>query len=60
MPCERSGGSNSVIYCLNSADRGAVGGLIYTTRWGFILTTSELSIDEVVSALLPILDRTGN
>jgi hypothetical protein len=58
LPCARRGGTDTIIYCLNGTSERA-GGNIFTSRWGFILTTS-LSVDEVASKIIPILDRTGN
>ncbi len=56
IPCDASGGDSSLIYCL-SEDQGVVGGFVYTSRWGFILSTKDLSLDQVVAEILPILDR---
>ncbi len=59
IPCARSGHLGTTIYCLNE-DKGVVGGFVYTSRWGFILGTAKLSLDQVVNGIIPILDRTAN
>ena len=63
LPCQKKGSTETIIYCLNEASANgltAVGGIIYTSRWGLSLTTMNISIDQVESRIIPILDRTGN
>ncbi len=63
LPCQKKGSTGTIIYCLNASSGNgvtAVGGTIYTSRWGFSLTMMNISIDQVASKIIPILDRTGN
>ncbi len=59
ITCARSGHLRTTLYCLNG-DKGVVGGFVLTSRWGLILGTAMLSIDQVVDEIIPILDRTAN
>ena len=58
-PCGRSGQVGQTVYCLNE-EKGVVGGMVFTSRWAFILGTAGISMDQVVSGIIPILDRTAN
>jgi hypothetical protein len=64
LACATSGLLNDqTLYCLNEgmdAGNTFVGGNIYTSEWGFILNTIEVTLADVVDKLLPILDETGN
>ena len=59
IPCQRSGHIGMTIYCLNG-EKGVVGGLVNTSRWALILGTAKVSIGDVASKIIPILDRTAN
>jgi hypothetical protein len=64
LPCQRRGlYDENTAYCLNSVTVEGVtgsGGLVWTSKWGFTLSTGTISLEEAQNKIVPILARTGN